>query len=79
MMSDDNQDEDQLPEEDFADQDATVTPVPLRRGGRDNPSIQAAGWSRKYIEDCEVCCRPWRVTLHCSGDDGRASVELEPG
>jgi hypothetical protein len=75
-MSADNEDEDLLPEEDFADQDATVTcphcgeqvVITLDPGG---------GVEQEYIEDCEVCCRPWRVMVHY-GDDGRVSVELEP-
>ena len=35
----------------------------------------AGGGVQEYVEDCEVCCRPWsvRVTI---GPDGGASVEL---
>jgi uncharacterized Zn finger protein len=35
------------------------------------------GRSQDYVEDCEVCCRPWRVRLEFD-DDGGASVTLEP-
>ncbi len=28
---------------------------------------------QEYIEDCEVCCRPWHLTVHWS-HDGNASV-----
>jgi hypothetical protein len=33
------------------------------------------GGVAEYVEDCEVCCRPWqvRVTWH---DDGQADVEV---
>jgi hypothetical protein len=46
---------------------ATVTLV-LDPGG---------GALQEYVEDCEVCCRPWavRVSYH---DDGSAEVWLRP-
>ena len=35
----------------------------------------AGGTSQEYVEDCEVCCRPWlvRVTID---REGNASVTL---
>ena len=33
------------------------------------------GTHQEYVEDCPVCCRPWRVTVRWTG--GVASVELE--
>lgn len=35
------------------------------------------GALQEYVEDCEVCCRPWavRVTYH---PDGAAEVWLQP-
>ncbi len=37
----------------------------------------AGGQVQAYVEDCEVCCRPWRV--HVRYDDrGAAEVEVEP-
>ena len=34
------------------------------------------GTFQEYVEDCHVCCRPWRV--HVSFDaDGSASVSLD--
>jgi formate dehydrogenase maturation protein FdhE len=33
----------------------------------------AAG-EQRYVEDCEVCCRPWHVTVRWRG--GHADVEL---
>lgn len=32
-----------------------------------------SGASQDYVEDCPVCCRPWRVTLRYAGD-GTAMV-----
>ena len=32
--------------------------------------------TERYIEDCEVCCRPISVTAH-QGDDGEAWVRLD--
>jgi hypothetical protein len=35
-----------------------------------------SGDDQEYVEDCQVCCRPW--TVHVSyGADGGASVWLE--
>jgi hypothetical protein len=32
------------------------------------------GTHQEYVEDCEVCCQPWRVTVEI-GRDGVARVE----
>ena len=32
---------------------------------------------QEYVEDCQVCCRPWRVTVRY-GQDGSAEVFTEP-
>ncbi len=34
------------------------------------------GETQEYVEDCEVCCNPWKVTVRYSG--GAAEVNLEP-
>jgi hypothetical protein len=34
------------------------------------------GEKQEYVEDCEVCCNPWRVTVRYAG--GSAQVSLEP-
>lgn len=31
---------------------------------------------QEYVEDCEVCCRPWSVTVHY-GAGGAADVRVE--
>jgi hypothetical protein len=35
-----------------------------------------SGEEQEYVEDCQVCCRPWRVTVHY-GPDGSADVAVE--
>jgi hypothetical protein len=35
------------------------------------------GSQQEYVEDCEVCCRPWQVHVRYDGS-GRATVTLEP-
>ena len=36
-----------------------------------------SGEAQDYVEDCQVCCQPWRVVVHYAGD-GSASVTAEP-
>jgi len=33
--------------------------------------------TQEYVEDCEVCCRPWQVTMRLA-PDGTPSVTLRP-
>jgi Cysteine-rich CPXCG len=33
------------------------------------------GAMQEYVEDCEVCCQPWRVSVRY-GPDGRADVSV---
>ena len=35
------------------------------------------GASQEYVEDCQVCCRPWHVVVAYDAS-GAASVRLEP-
>ncbi|MGZ8392648.1 MAG: CPXCG motif-containing cysteine-rich protein [Gemmatimonadales bacterium] len=35
-----------------------------------------SGSQQEYVEDCQVCCRPWRVTVHYQ-PDGTAEVAVE--
>ncbi|MGH7516195.1 MAG: CPXCG motif-containing cysteine-rich protein [Gemmatimonadales bacterium] len=34
------------------------------------------GAAQKYVEDCEVCCRPWRVIVRYAAD-GSAEVLVD--
>lgn len=36
----------------------------------------AGGRVQEYVEDCEVCCRPWKVQLNYDAR-GAADVQLE--
>lgn len=36
-----------------------------------------SGDRQEYVEDCQVCCRPWRVRVRYA-NDGSASVRVEP-
>ena len=33
-----------------------------------------SGAAQDYVEDCQVCCQPWRVSVHYR-EDGTATVE----
>ena len=35
-----------------------------------------SGSQQDYVEDCQVCCRPWRVAVHYLAD-GTAEVSVE--
>ncbi len=35
-----------------------------------------SGPRQEYVEDCEVCCRPWQVTVSY-GEDGTAEVWVD--
>lgn len=35
------------------------------------------GAAQEYVEDCPVCCRPWRVSVRYD-DAGEASIRIEP-
>lgn len=36
-----------------------------------------SGAHQEYVEDCQVCCRPWRVSVRY-GPDGAAGVTIMP-
>jgi hypothetical protein len=36
-----------------------------------------SGAVQEYVEDCEVCCQPWRVSVSY-GANGAASVSVAP-
>jgi hypothetical protein len=35
-----------------------------------------SGASQEYVEDCQVCCRPWDVRV-TYGEDGSAEISVE--
>ncbi len=36
-----------------------------------------SGSAQEYVEDCQVCCRPWRVRVEYDGE-GKARVTAIP-
>ena len=36
-----------------------------------------SGAQQDYVEDCEVCCRPWQVSVRYD-DEGHAEVSIIP-
>jgi cysteine-rich CPXCG protein len=36
-----------------------------------------SGAVQDYVEDCQICCRPWRVMVRYHAD-GTAGVRVEP-
>jgi transposase-like protein len=45
-------------------------------GSENEIEIDLSGGKRQsYTEDCQVCCRPWRVRVRL-GKDGQAHTEL---
>ena len=38
---------------------------------------ETGGSSQTYVEDCQVCCRPWRVTV-AYDEAGNAKISASP-
>ena len=36
-------------------------------------TLDLSGGDQTYIEDCQVCCQPWRVSVHYRSD-GTADI-----
>ncbi|OLC70987.1 MAG: hypothetical protein AUH78_19505 [Gemmatimonadetes bacterium 13_1_40CM_4_69_8] len=69
--------EDDFPEGDgTADSEALV--VCPHCGAASEVGLDPGGGAhQQYVEDCQVCCRPWRVTVRYSAA-GSADVSVEP-
>jgi len=75
MTDDSNDDEFELGDAD-AETEATVTCPHC--GEEVEISLDPDGGdSQEYVEDCEVCCKPWSVHVHYNLD-GKAEVEVAP-
>lgn len=59
-----------------ADTDATVR-CPYCGEPNEINLDPGGGSSQEYVEDCQVCCRPWRVVV-AYGRGGAADVSVEP-
>jgi hypothetical protein len=63
--------------EDTVDTEATVL-CPYCGELNDISLDPAGGRQQEYVEDCQVCCRPWRVRVTYLPDGGAdVSVEAE--
>lgn len=70
-------DESDSPDEDGRTETETIVVCP-HCGEENAVALDPGGGStQEYVEDCQVCCRPWRVTVRY-GSDGRAEVVAEP-
>jgi hypothetical protein len=48
-------------------------------GELNDVSLDPGGGSeQEYVEDCQVCCRPWQVSVRYQAD-GSAEVEVRGG
>jgi hypothetical protein len=80
----------QMPPED-ADDEALDAEFPLGDGTADTAALvqcpycgegmemaldPGSGPRQEYVEDCQVCCRPWQVGVRY-GPDGAAHVTLD--
>jgi hypothetical protein len=80
----------QMPPED-ADDEALDAEFPLGDGTADTAALvqcpycgeememaldPGSGPRQEYVEDCQVCCRPWQVSVRY-GPDGAAQVTLD--
>lgn len=78
--SDDDQDADERNLDDFplgdgtADTEATVV-CPYCHESVEIAIDPGSGVSQEYVEDCEICCQPWRVEVTYD-TDGIAEVEV---
>lgn len=68
--------DEEFPEAPVADNDADV--VCPYCGETVSIALDAGGGSnQEYVEDCEVCCRPWHLRVHYDAE-GNASVSIDP-
>lgn len=59
-----------------ADLDAAV-PCPYCGESVEITLDPGSGAEQDYVEDCEVCCQPWRVLVRYD-DEGHAEVSVSP-
>src|SRR5256886_12919219 len=79
MMDDDAEAYDDQGPEDAADLDTEADVTCPHCGATVRLTLDPAGGrAQDYVEDCEVCCRPWRVGLGDEGPGGGGG-ELPPG
>ena len=70
-------DEDDFPLGDGTADDAVLVVCPHCGEANELGLDPGGGSEQEYVEDCTVCCRPWRVIVRY-GADGSADVFTEP-
>jgi hypothetical protein len=75
-------DDEELPDTEFPLGDGTAETAATVYCPYCNESVEIAidpggGSAQEYVEDCEVCCQPWSVSVQYS-EDGTAKVSIEP-
>ena len=81
-FEDDNSDEDPDLDEEFPLGDGTAETEAMVTCPYCGESVEIAldpgsGADQQYIEDCEVCCQPWRVSVSYDAT-GEARVLVQP-
>lgn len=77
-MADREDDLDEFEEEDDALIDGEADVVCPYCGETVTIEVDPLGGNRQeYVQDCEVCCRPWLVRVETTAD-GTVSVDLTP-
>lgn len=66
-------DEDDFPAGDGTADDQVVVICPHCGEANELALDPGSGPEQEYVEDCQVCCRPWRVTVRYAAD-GAADV-----
>lgn len=72
-----NADDDEFPTGDGTADGEAVISCPYCGESIEIALDAGSGSRQEYVEDCEVCCRPWRVLVRYDRK-GQASVHVEP-
>ncbi|MGE0351957.1 MAG: CPXCG motif-containing cysteine-rich protein [Gemmatimonadales bacterium] len=75
--ADDDDLDDEFPLGDGAADTEAVVRCPYCRERMKIALDPGGGESQEYVQDCEVCCRPWQVEVEYQVD-GSAEVSLSP-
>lgn len=75
---DEYQDDHEVSEDDLESSDEGATEVTCPYCGEvvEITLDASGGASQEYVEDCEVCCRPWQVHVHYR-NNGSVEVRVE--
>lgn len=76
-FADDGFDEDEFPLGDGTAETEAVVMCPYCGEPNEIGLDAGSGTVQEYEEDCQVCCRPWRVTVSYD-EDGNAQVTAVP-